>query len=235
MLTMNATWCFILFLLQLDIRGNPYGLLAAHPLAPLVSLHHLDYLEPIFPNQTRLSSLNSLRKPYRVDPSRILQQCVCYDRKRKWSISISWGYTIQVYPFMVPVKDLQKPLQTFKTWRSWSSGPFTFNTRPVRSNPCDRPIVYYLERVEEVGKSGSLTIYKRSVIKEGKECDTQDYRRAKAVQSITVSSLKLDPQIWKKVTNYLSLLYSYAWQLSFEGACQFTNKRLILIARAGST
>ncbi|KAF3433661.1 hypothetical protein FNV43_RR24764 [Rhamnella rubrinervis] len=183
---------------QLDIRGNPYGLLAAHPLAPLVSLHHLDYLEPMFPNQTQLNSLNSLMKAYRVDPSRILQQCVCYDRKRKWSISISWGYTLQVYPYMVPVKDLQKPLQTFKTWRSWRNEPFTFNTRPVSSNLCERPVIYYLERVEEVGKSGGLTIYKRYMVKEGKECDIEDYKRAKAVQRITVTSLKMDPENWRK-------------------------------------
>lgn len=207
---LNTIWCSIFcFSFQLDIRGNPYGLLAAHPLAPLVSLHHLDFLEPMFPNQTQLNSLNSLMKAYRVDPNRILQQCVCYDRKRKWSISISWGYTLQVYPSMVPVKDLQKPLQTFMTWRSWKSGPFTFNTQPVSSNPCGRPVIYYLERVEEVGKSGSVTIYKRSVVKEGQECDIEDYKRAKAVQRITVSSLKMDPAYWKKVImNYFSLLYT---------------------------
>lgn len=41
---------------QLDIRGNPYGLLAAHPMAPLVSLHHLDQLDSLFPNQTQTNS-----------------------------------------------------------------------------------------------------------------------------------------------------------------------------------
>ncbi|KAH7537153.1 hypothetical protein FEM48_Zijuj03G0061700 [Ziziphus jujuba var. spinosa] len=184
---------------QLDIRGDPYGLLAAHPLAPLVSLHHLDQFEPIFPNQTQMDSFKSLMKAYRVDPSRILQQCFCYDRKRKWSISISWGYTLQIYPSMVPVLELQRPFQTFKTWRSWSNGPFTFNTRPMSSNPCQRPVIYFLDRVEETStKSGSLSIYKRFVAKDGKQCNREDYGRVMTVQKIIVSSIKMDPANWKK-------------------------------------
>ncbi|PKA56622.1 hypothetical protein AXF42_Ash012752 [Apostasia shenzhenica] len=32
-----------------DVYGDLLGLLAAHPIAPLVSIHHLDVVEPIFP------------------------------------------------------------------------------------------------------------------------------------------------------------------------------------------
>jgi len=31
--------------MQVDIRGDAYGMLAAHPVAPLVSLHHLDHIQ----------------------------------------------------------------------------------------------------------------------------------------------------------------------------------------------
>ncbi|PKA53385.1 putative serine/threonine-protein kinase WNK1 [Apostasia shenzhenica] len=34
---------------QFDVYGDLLGLLAAHPIAPLVSIHHLDVVEPIFP------------------------------------------------------------------------------------------------------------------------------------------------------------------------------------------
>ncbi|GAV89860.1 DUF604 domain-containing protein, partial [Cephalotus follicularis] len=102
---------------QFDIRGNPYGLLSAHPMTPLVSLHHLDYVDPIFPNQTRINSLKSLMGAYRVDPNRILQQSICYYQKRNWSISVAWGYSIQLYPMLLPAFKLEVALQTFKTWR----------------------------------------------------------------------------------------------------------------------
>ncbi|CAB4284563.1 unnamed protein product [Prunus armeniaca] len=92
---------------QLDIRGSPYGLLAAHPVAPLVSLHHFDYFESIFPNLTQIDSVEKLVSGYEVDPSRILQQSFCYDLNRNWSVSVSWGYTVQLYPFLVTSKKLE--------------------------------------------------------------------------------------------------------------------------------
>lgn len=183
---------------QFDIRGSAYGLLAAHPLAPLVSLHHLDNLDPLFPNHNRIDSLKSINQAYRVDPPRIFQQTFCHDSKRKWSISIAWGYTVQLYPLLLPAKDLQTPEQTFKTWRSWSDGPFTFNTRPMEPDPCKRPVVFMLEQAKEGGVNGSLTSYKRIVHEPGKTCKTTQYAQAMSVQRILVSSLKMEPDYWKK-------------------------------------
>ncbi|XP_038883976.1 uncharacterized protein LOC120074940 [Benincasa hispida] len=183
---------------QFDIRGNPYGILAAHPLAPLVSLHHLDHVEPLFPNQTRIDSLNLLMQAYQVDSSRILQQTVCYDRRKKWSISIAWGYTVQIYPFMVTATDMQIPFQTFKTWRSWSNGPFDFNTRPMSSDPCRRAVVYFLKQVQEVDTRGTKTTYERYVAKGEKVCERDDYARVMAVKQVTVSSMKMETQLWMK-------------------------------------
>ncbi|XWS65955.1 hypothetical protein CRYUN_Cryun05aG0158100 [Craigia yunnanensis] len=181
---------------QFDIRGDPYGLLAAHPMAPLVSLHHLDGLIPMFPNKTRIDSLKTFIQAYRVDPGRILQQSFCYGSKRKWSFVISWGYTIQIYPWFVTTFDLHKPLQTFKTWRTWSNGPFTFNTRPMSADPCERPIVYFLDHVEEVGMSGTRTRYKLAMSEE--TCNRADYAPVMAVNNIIVSSMKMAPDSWQK-------------------------------------
>ncbi|KAG6760187.1 hypothetical protein POTOM_036690 [Populus tomentosa] len=182
----------------LDIRGSAYGLLAAHPLAPLISLHHLENLEPLFPNHNQIDSLKSINRAYQVDPPRIFQQTFCHDSKRKWSISISWGYTVQLYPLLLPAMDLQTPEQTFKTWRSWSNGPFTFNTRPVEPDPCKRPVVFMLEQANEGRVNGSLTSYKRIVHAPGKTCKTTQYAQAMSVQRILVSSLKMEPDYWKK-------------------------------------
>lgn len=185
---------------QLDIRGDPYGLLGAHPIAPLVTLHHIGYLNSIFPNRTQLDSLETLIHAYQIDPNRILQQSLCYDNKREWSISISWGYTIQIYPLFLSANNLAMPLQTFKTWRSWRDGPFVFNTRPVSPDLCDHPVIYFLDRVENVGRTGTRTIYTKSGPLIGKSCDKPGFVKAMEVKTIIVSSLKLDPKYWHKAT-----------------------------------
>lgn len=182
---------------QIDIRGDPYGLLAAHPVAPLVSLHHLDYVKPLFPYQTRFESLRTLIQAYRVDPTRTMQQCFCYYQNwsLKWSISISWGYTVQLYPSFLVANDLEKPLQTFRSWKSWKNGPFTFNTRPINPDPCEQPVIYYLDRVQELGTGETVTVYKKYMVETKMECAKADYRRA--VEKIIVSTSKLDPEEWK--------------------------------------
>lgn len=168
-----------------------------------MSLHHLDIVRTIFPNQTQLGSLKALIEAYRIDPGRTLQQCFCYYRtwKRKWSVSISWGYTVQTYRSLLTANDLETPLQTFQTWRSMSDGPFTFNTRPVSSNPCEEPVIYYLDWVQEVAKGETLTSYKR-LIQPKKRCHKADHRLS--VERIHVSALKMNPQEWKQVSLYLN-------------------------------
>ncbi|XP_004307473.1 PREDICTED: uncharacterized protein LOC101299814 [Fragaria vesca subsp. vesca] len=199
---------------QFDIRADSYGILAAHPLAPLLSLHHIDALDPIFPTQTQLESVKSLVQAYRVDPPRILQQNFCYDRRRRWTVSISWGFTVQIYPFLLSALELQTPLRTFKTWRKRENGPFTFNTRAVSSDPCEQPITYFLEDVKVDGKSGNtsttykrfddkdgkvwntLNAYERLVGRKAKKCKRADYVDAMATERIVVVSTKMDPQYW---------------------------------------
>ena len=194
---------FVVHFFQFDIRGNPYGFISAHPLVPLVSLHHLDQLSPFFPNQTQLHSMKKLISAYHIDPARIVQQSICYDHKRRWSISISWGYTIQIYTKLLIAADLQMPLQTFQTWRSSMNGPFIFNTRPMSSDPCQQPTMFFLDQATKVGKSGSITIYKRHEGKEAK-CNREGTNNEE-VQRIRVSALKLDPEYWKNVPLSLSL------------------------------
>ena len=61
---------------QVDLRGDLLGMLSAHPLAPLVSLHHLDNVEPLFPRMNRTMALKHLFEAVNVDPARILQHCL---------------------------------------------------------------------------------------------------------------------------------------------------------------
>ncbi|GFS31896.1 glycosyltransferase [Actinidia rufa] len=102
---------------QMDIRGNIFGLLAAHPKTPLVSLHNLDQTDPIFPNMTTTRALEHLLHAAKVNPHRLLQQTVCYDRWFSWTISVSWGYAVQVFGNHLFLSDVLRAQQTFKPWR----------------------------------------------------------------------------------------------------------------------
>ncbi|RDX63799.1 hypothetical protein CR513_57728, partial [Mucuna pruriens] len=183
---------------QVDIRGNPYGLLAAHPVAPLVSLHHLDYVHPLFPNMTRVDSVRKLFTAYKTDPGRTLQHSFCYDLRRNWSVSVSWGYSVELYPSILTAKDLETAFRTFHTWRSWSDGPFTFNTRPVNTDPCETPLVYVMDRVRNVSRDKTRSTYRRYIDDSRKECERANYARALAVQYVDVYASHFEPDLWKK-------------------------------------
>ncbi|KAF8027652.1 hypothetical protein BT93_E0532 [Corymbia citriodora subsp. variegata] len=90
---------------QYDVYGNLFGLLAAHPVAPLVSLHHLDVVEPIFPNVTRVQALQRLMVPMKLDSAGLMQQSICYDKARSWTVSVSWGFAVQVFRGCSPPGD----------------------------------------------------------------------------------------------------------------------------------
>ncbi|KAL2336572.1 hypothetical protein Fmac_011018 [Flemingia macrophylla] len=183
---------------QVDIRGNPYGLLTAHPVAPLVSLHHMDYVNPIFPDMERVDAVKKLVKAYESDPGRALQKSFCYDLRRNWSVSVSWGYVVELYPSHPRAKDLEMAFRTFSTWRSWSEGPFTFNTRPLSDHTCEKPLVYFLDRVHGAGEDRTRSIYRRRYDDSAKECSRGEYARALAVQYVDVSAPRFSKELWKK-------------------------------------
>ncbi|KAK9225933.1 hypothetical protein WN943_010978 [Citrus x changshan-huyou] len=139
---------FILFC-QLDMRGDMFGMLSAHPLSPLLSLHHLDAIDPIFPNMNRTQALQHLFKAVNVDPARILQQTVCYDQSSQLTVSVAWGFAVQVYEGNQLLPDLLSLQRTFTSWRRGSNveSHFMFNLRDYPRDPCKRPIVFFLESV----------------------------------------------------------------------------------------
>ncbi|KAF7845460.1 transferring glycosyl group transferase [Senna tora] len=183
---------------QLDIQGSAYGFLAAHPVAPLVSLHHLEAVDQLFPSSTRLDSLKKLVNAYKMDPGRVLQHSFCYDLQRNWSVSVSWGYSVELYPTLLTAKVLETALGTFQTWKSWSDQPFVFNIRPVSSDPCGRPVVYFLDRVESVGEGETRSTYARYGDVLEKKCGREDYRATSGIDFVNVTASKFTPDMWKK-------------------------------------
>ncbi|KDP28590.1 hypothetical protein JCGZ_14361 [Jatropha curcas] len=129
---------------QFDVYGNLFGLLAAHPIAPLVTLHHLDLVEPIFPNMDRIQALQKLKVPIQLDSAALMQQSICYDNTRQWTVSVSWGYTVQIFRGMIMPREIERPARTFLNWQKTDYTGFAFNTRPVIKNLCQKPFVYSL-------------------------------------------------------------------------------------------
>ncbi|KAK9055410.1 hypothetical protein SSX86_026493 [Deinandra increscens subsp. villosa] len=130
---------------QYDVHGNLLGLLVAHPVTPLVSLHHLDVVDPIFPEMTRVESIKHLLESAKYDSGSIIQQSICYDKKREWSILVSWGFAIQIIRGILSPRELETPARTFLNWhKRLDYTAYAFNTRPVTRNPCQKPFVYYL-------------------------------------------------------------------------------------------
>ncbi|KAB2634282.1 hypothetical protein D8674_041102 [Pyrus ussuriensis x Pyrus communis] len=174
---------------QVDMRGNLFGMLSAHPLSPLVSLHHLEAADPIFPNMNKTQALEHLFEAVNVDPARILQQTVCYDSSHSLTVSVAWGYAIQVYAGNELLSDLLSLQKTFMPWRrsgSIEASQFMFNMRDNPRDKCKRPTVFFLESVVS-NSHGSSSNYTRLNVENCSKADA-----IKNLEQIRVFSQKLE-------------------------------------------
>lgn len=200
--------------MQYDVYGNLLGLLGAHPVTPLVSLHHLDVVDPIFPGKTRAESLRQLFQSVKMDSASIVQQSICYDKKRNWSISIAWGYVIQIIKGVMSPRELEKPSRTFLNWYKRADyTAYAFNTRPVTRQPCQKPYYFYINSVKYDRKRGqTLGIYTF-------HNDTFPYCRWKAAQPNLIESIilmkKPDSGRWNKVYMIAHLYLPYHLNYTF--------------------
>uniref|UniRef100_J3N4E9 Uncharacterized protein n=1 Tax=Oryza brachyantha TaxID=4533 RepID=J3N4E9_ORYBR len=175
---------------QCDLWGDVLGLLGAHPVAPLVTLHHLDFLEPVFP--TTPSRAGALRRlfdgPVRLDSAAVAQQSVCYDRDNHWTVSVSWGFAVM----------METPMRSFLNWYKRADyTAYSFNTRPVARQPCQKPRVYYL-RDSRMDRRRNVTVteYDRHRGKQP-DCRWRIPDPADLVDHIVVLK-KPDPDLWKR-------------------------------------
>lgn len=172
----------------MDFHGNVFGLLAAHSIRPLVSLHHMEIIEPIFPNMTRMKSLEHLYQAASFDPQRLLQQAVCYDRRFSWTVSVSWGYAVQVFAHNVFLTDAQRVQESYLPWKKNAYGTlYEYNTRKFESDQCKKQIIFFLNKVSS-GMDEIKTIYKK---KTSDNC-TFSKNSPREIEEIRVFSHKLD-------------------------------------------
>lgn len=190
---------------QVDVRGDTFGLLAAHPLAPLVSFHHLDHIDPIFPNMTANQAIEHLFEAVKVDSERVLQQTVCYDRWFSWTISVSWGYAVQVFENHQFLPDVLRAHKTFRQWKKGSvlTELYTFNTRELHIDPCRRPTIFFMDSVSS-GRDGIESSYRRDT---SDNCNLH-MASPKRLEEIKVFSHKLDLKI-KQVIRFVVLRFRF--------------------------
>ncbi|CAO2210205.1 unnamed protein product [Urochloa humidicola] len=147
---------------QIDLHGDISGLLRAHPLSPLVSLHHLDNVYPLYPGMDRTRAMKHFFRAANADPARILQQTVCYDSKRSLTVSIAWGYSVQVFKGNVLLPDLLAVQKTFVPWKRGRNvtDVYMFNTKHVPRDECKRGALFFLKSISS-GEGKTETTYNR--------------------------------------------------------------------------
>ncbi|XP_044401077.1 uncharacterized protein [Triticum aestivum] len=140
---------------QWDIRGNAHGILAAHPIAPFISIHHVEFVDPIYPGLNSLESLELFTKAMKIEPMSFLQRSVCYDKRQKLTLAISLGYVVQVYPSVLLPPELERSERTYTAFNRMSQRTeFDFDTKEIQKSMCKRPVLFFLK---DVWKDGNIT------------------------------------------------------------------------------
>ncbi|XWS73575.1 hypothetical protein CRYUN_Cryun02cG0140800 [Craigia yunnanensis] len=174
---------------QIDLLGDISGLLSSHPQSPVVSLHHLDGINPLFPSKNRYESINHLMEAAKFDQSRLLQQIICYHRPTNWSFSVSWAYSAHIYENIIPRSLLRKPIETFSPFKKSARPPlYMFNTRFPSNHPCKTPHVFFLESVKNIESNQDqvLTAYNRTSQRNLPPCSSSGNHSADHITKIHV-------------------------------------------------
>ncbi|VVB11808.1 unnamed protein product [Arabis nemorensis] len=151
---------------QWDIKGDAHGLLSSHPIAPFVSIHHVEAVNSLYPGLSTLDSLKLFTEAMDLDPRSVLQRSICYDHTHRLTFSISLGYVVQVFPNIVLPRDLERAELSFSAWNGISQPrEFDLDIKLPISSLCKKPILFFLK---EIGQEGNATLgtYSRSAVKD---------------------------------------------------------------------
>ncbi|OMP07778.1 hypothetical protein COLO4_07054 [Corchorus olitorius] len=174
---------------QIDLHGDISGLLSSFPQSQVVSLHHFDGINPLFPSKNQYESINHLMEAAKFDQSRLLQQTICYHRPTNWSFSVSWGYSAHIYENVIPRSVLKKPLETFLPFRKSAKPPFyMFKTRSPSADSCQTPHFFFLESVKNGSNNQVLTTYKRAANRNLPPCSSSGNHSADPITQIHLLS-----------------------------------------------
>ena len=87
-----------------------------------------------------MDGLHHLMNAMQIEPSSFLQRCICYEQEKKITFFISLGHVVQVYPYVLLLKYLERPRITFKAWnKKDGGGEFDFDTQIASSYTAMKP------------------------------------------------------------------------------------------------
>ncbi|XP_057768559.1 uncharacterized protein LOC130988647 [Salvia miltiorrhiza] len=206
---------------QIDLHRDISGFLSSHARAPLVSLHHLDRVEPMFPSTSCNDSLKRLMTAAKADESRLLQQSICYHKPKNWTFSISWGYSVNVYEAIVNPSALQRPLQTFVPWTKFGHPFFVFNTRFLSNNPCEAPHQFFFDSVDNGSRDRVVTRYSRARQRAMPPCSFTGNHSADSVSAVVVISPAAKYHIIGNKRECCDVLHGNATQIKLRDCREF--------------
>ena len=122
----------------------------------------MEAVDPFYPGLGHLESLKLFSKAMKIDPPSFLQRAICYDRRKRLSFSVSLGYVVQVFPYIVLPRDLERSELTYVAWNELGGrNEFDFDTRESIQSLCKQPILFFLE---DTWQNSSVTIgsYRRA-------------------------------------------------------------------------
>lgn len=141
---------------------------------------------------TQMAAFDHLFRSAHLDPSRILQQTICYDNSKLLTVSVSWGYVVQIFEGNQLIVDLLSVPETFTHWkrgRSSSILSYMFDTREFNKDPCKKPDVFFFESiVQRQGRvQSNFTMHGLEICQERKG-------PTKNLKQITIFSQFLQPR-----------------------------------------
>lgn len=151
--------------MQWDIRGNARGLLSSHPVAPFISIHHIQAVEPFYPHLSFMEGLRLFTKAMKAQPMSFLQRSICYVHAHHLTISVSLGYVVQVFPDIVLPRELDRSEQTYSAWNKIiNRNEFDIDIRASPKSVCKKPVLFFLTKFERMGNA-TLWFYSKRVKK----------------------------------------------------------------------
>ncbi|TVU43426.1 hypothetical protein EJB05_09899 [Eragrostis curvula] len=97
----------------------------------------------------RTRAMQHFYRAANADPARILQQTVCYDRSRSLTVSVAWGYSVQVFKGNVLLPDLLAVQKTFVPWKRGRNvtDVYMFDTKHYPRDECKRAALFFLKNI----------------------------------------------------------------------------------------
>lgn len=146
--------------------------------------------------------------PMKLDSAGLMQQSVCYYKPKKWTISVSWGFAVQIIRGVLSPREMEMPTRTFLNWyRRADYTAYAFNTRPVARNPCQKPFVYYLSKARfDQEKNQTVSEYLRHRVQ-------HPLCRWRMTEPSTIDKVivykKQDPLLWTRVSSIFIVLHLF--------------------------